>query len=156
MRRRFLIVLTIPLVASIGIGAGVAYGYFSSHGSGSASAAVGNLQPVTVAAVTGTAATPLIPGGTADVVLNVTNPNPVAVTLISVGANGAVTPDGQHANCTTTGVTFTSQSGLSVTIPASTTAPVDLPRAASMSVLSSNGCQGATFSVPVSITVREG
>jgi D-arabinose 1-dehydrogenase-like Zn-dependent alcohol dehydrogenase len=65
-------------------------------------------------------------------------------------------PDGGHAGCTTTGVTFTNQTGFSSTIGASGTTLVHLPNAASMDATSSSGCQGATFSIPVSITAHKG
>jgi hypothetical protein len=110
---------------------------------------------VTVAAATGTPSTPLLPGGTGDVILNVNNPNAYAVTLVSVSGNGTITADGGHSGCTTTGVTFNNQSGLTINIPASTTTAVDLPGAASMSTASLSACQGATFSIPVSITVHK-
>lgn len=141
----------------LGLGAGAAFAYWTTGGSGSGFSSTGTLQAVTVAANTGTPNTPLYPGGTGDVVLKATNPNTFAVTLVSVAANGGtITADAGHPSCTTTGVTFTTQTGLSINIPGGGTTQVDLPGAASMSTSSSNGCQGATFSIPVSITVHEG
>jgi hypothetical protein len=134
-----------------------AYAYFASTGSGQASASTGSLQPVTVTALAGaTPASSLLPGGTGDVVLRVNNPNSYAVTLTSVTGNGTITADAGHPSCTTTGVSFTGQTALNTTIAASSTTLVHLPGAASMSTASSNGCQGATFSIPVSITVQLG
>ena len=79
------------------------------------------------------------------------------MTLVSVSGNGTITPDSGHSACTTTGVTFTSQTGLATTIPASATNDqIDLNGAVSMNTSSSNGCQGATFSIPVTITVDKG
>jgi hypothetical protein len=103
-----------------------------------------------------TPSAPLLPGGSGDATLKVNNPNSFAVTLLSVTpATGTITPDGSHSSCTTTGVTFTSQTGLKITIPAASTQAVDLPSAVSMSTASSAGCQGATFSIPVTITVQK-
>ena len=113
---------------------------------------------MTVTALTGGDAPTgaLQPGGTADVVLRVTNPNPYAVTLVSAAANGAVTrvgwrrelrDDRRHAR-------RPERAERRASPPAATTL-VDLPAAASMSASSSSGCQGATFTIPVSITVRE-
>jgi hypothetical protein len=51
--------------------------------------------------------------------------------------------------------TFTSQTTLNKTIPASSTTTIDLKGAASMDTTSSDGCQGATFSIPVTITVQK-
>ncbi len=144
----------IALVALLGVG--VAYAHWSSAGSGSGSSTSGTLQPVTVTAFVGgdTPSSTLVPGGSADVILRVNNPNAYTVTLLSVSGNGTITADSGHPSCTTTGVSFTNQSGLSTTIGASGTTLVHLPNAASMSSASSNGCQGATFSIPVSITVH--
>jgi hypothetical protein len=112
---------------------------------------------VTVAAFVGgdSPSSNLFPGGSADVILRVSNPNAYIVTLVSVSGNGTITPDGSHAGCTTTGVSFINQTGLNATIAASGTTLVDLPSAAAMGITSSNTCQGATFSIPVSITVQK-
>jgi hypothetical protein len=141
----------------LGIGSGVAYAYWSASGQGSGATSAGTLQPVTVTALVGgdTPSSSLLPGTSADVVLRIDNPNAFTVTLVSVAPNGAVTADGSHPGCTTTGVTFTNQTGLASTIAASGTTLVHLSNAASMSSSSSSGCQGATFSVPVAITVHK-
>jgi hypothetical protein len=158
-RRRLGLVLMVGAAVAllIGITGGAASAYWSSIGSGSGPASTGTLQPVTVTAFVGGDApsSTLIPGGSADVVLRVNNPNAYTVTLVSASGNGSITPDASHAACTTTGVTFSNQSGLSSPIAASGTTLVDLPGAASMGITSSNGCQGATFSIPVSITVQK-
>lgn len=153
-RRRWLIGLPVA-AGAVTILALPAIAYWTSGGGGSGSGTTGQLQPVTVAAFVGGDATSsfLIPGGSADVILRLSNPNAFAVTLVSVTGNGTIVPDGAHAACTTTGVTFTDQTAPTVNIPAGSTL-VDLPAAASMSVASSNGCQGATFGIPVSVTVH--
>jgi hypothetical protein len=137
---------------------GSAIAYWTASGSGTASAATGTLQPVTVTALAGgdTPTSVLLPGATGDVILRISNPNSSAVTLTSVTGNGTITADAGHPTCTTTGVSFTSQTGMSTSIAASSTTLVHLPGAASMSTASSNGCQGATFSIPVAVTVHLG
>ena len=157
MRYRSFLLIMSAVGLVVGLGAGTAYAYFTSAGRGTGSASTGTMQTVTVAAATATQSTALLPGGTGDVSLKVTNPNGYAVTLISVtGTGGAITADGGHPGCTTTGVTFTNQTGLSTAIPAGGPSTIDLPGAAAMSAASSAGCQGATFSIPVTITVRKG
>ena len=154
MRRRLLLIGTLVLLV-----AGTASAYFTSSGSGAASRTAGTMQPVTVTALVGgdTPSSVLLPGTTGDVILRVNNPNSYAVTLQSVMSGpGSLTADSGHPNCTTSGVAFNNQTGLSTTIAASGTTLVDLPGAASMSTTSSNGCQGATFSIPVTITVQKG
>jgi hypothetical protein len=139
--------------ALLSLASGVAFAYFTSSGTGSASASTATMATVTVAASAGSPGTPLYPGGTGDVSLRVTNPNAYAVTLVSVaGTGGTITASN---GCSPTGVTFTDQTGLNIPIPASGTTQVDLPGAAAMNVTSANTCQGATFSIPVSITVRK-
>ena len=154
-RRRLITVLAVVGVLAAG---GGAYAYFTSSGSGSGHGSTGTMSTVTLSATAGSPSTPLYPGGSGDVSLEVNNPNSYPVTLVSVSGNGTIMPDSGHlAGCTTTGVTFSSQSGLSTNIPASTTNyPVHLSGAVSMSTSSSNGCQGATFSIPVTITVDKG
>ena len=153
-RRRTLIVLSAAGLIT-GLSAGAAYAYFTTPGNGTGSAAVGSMQTVTIAATTATPGNPLLPGGTGDVTLEVTNPNPFPVTLLTVTSSGTITADASHPDCTTTGVTFASPTALNKTVPASSTTTIDLKGAAAMGTSSSDGCQGATFSVPVTITVQK-
>ncbi len=155
MRRRTRLLVGAVAALTMGLGAGAAFAYFTSSGSGSGSASVGNLKPVTVVAVTGTPSTPLYPGSSGDVILKISNPNSVAVTLESVtGGPASITASGGIGICTTTGVTFNSQTPGATLNPGTTT--LDLSGAASMSAASQNGCQKATFNIPVTITVHEG
>jgi hypothetical protein len=132
--------------------AGVAFAYFTSSGSGTASASTGTLK-VAIAATAGTPKTPLLPGGPAgEVTLQVNNPNDFGVTLISVVGDGTIKASG---GCTAADVTFANQTGLRISIPAnSADYLVDLPGAASLGTSSPDDCQGATFSIPVTITVE--
>jgi hypothetical protein len=132
-----------------------AMAFFTSTGAGTGPASVGALTPVTVAALVGGDAptTMLLPGTSADVILRIDNPNAFAVLLMNVTRSGAIIPDAGHPGCTTTGVTFTDQSGLNVLVPAGSSL-VHLPAAAQMDSGSSSGCQGAAFSIPVTLTVR--
>jgi hypothetical protein len=157
-RLRTVVIIGAAIALIVGLSARAAYAHWSSSGgSVSGSAATGTLQPVTVAAFVGgdSPSSNLFPGTSADVILRVNNPNAYAVTLISVSGNGTIAADGGHSGCTTTGVTFTNQTGLTSAIGASGTTLVHLANAASMGATSSNGCQGATFSIPVSITVQK-
>ena len=147
-------------VLSLAIGAGTAYALWAADGSGSGSAGAGDMQTVTVDALVpgDDPASTLIPGGTADVVLRVTNPNPYSVQVYNVTNNGTATADNAHPSCTTTGVTFASTpSPLSpaFSIPANSSTLVTLPGAASMDATSQSVCQGATFHLPVTLAVRK-
>lgn len=145
---------------TLALGAGTAYAYWATGGSGSGSAAGGDMQTVTVDALVpgDTPASTLVPGGTADVVLRVTNPNPYSVQVYSVTGNGTVTADTAHPACTTTGVTFAGSPGPlspAVSIAANSSALVTLPGAAGMNATSQSACQGATFHLPVTLAVRK-
>jgi hypothetical protein len=153
-------VFAAAVVLVVALGGGIAYAYWSTTGSGNGSAANDAMQTVTVAAFVGGDApsATLIPGGSADVILRVSNPNAYSVQVYSVSANGPITADAAHAGCTTTGVTFTppaSPISPTVTVPANSTLLVHLPGAASMSTASSSSCQAASFHIPVTMTVRK-
>ena len=147
--------MTLAVVS--GLGVGTAFAYWTSSGAGSGTAGANSLQTVTVAAFVGgdSPASSLLPAGPAgEVILRLSNPNAFAVTLVSVVGNGTITADSGHSGCSTTGVSFTNQTGLSVSVPAGSSL-VRLPAAASMSTASLNACQGATFHIPVTITVHK-
>lgn len=159
-RARGVKVAVLTGVLSLAIGGGTAYAFWAADGSGAGSAGAGDMQTVTVDAfVPGdTPASTLIPGGTADVVLRVTNPNPYSVQVYSVANNGTATADNAHPSCTTTGVTFAgTPSPLSpaLSIAANSSTLVTLPGAASMDATSQSACQGATFHLPVTLAVRK-
>ncbi|MEW1810228.1 hypothetical protein AB0284_05935 [Pseudarthrobacter phenanthrenivorans] len=144
----------------IAAGAGTAFAYWGTTGSGSGSAGAASMQAVTVdALVSGDSPkTALVPGGTADVVLRLTNPNPYSVQVYSVTANGPATADSAHSGCTTTGVRFTGTAApLSpVTyVAANSSVLITLPGTAAMDTTSLAACQGATFRLPVTAEVRK-
>ncbi|MEO5316814.1 hypothetical protein PV772_22300 [Pseudarthrobacter sp. CC12] len=144
----------------VSVGAGTAYAFWSGTGAGSGSAAAGTLQAVTVDALIA-ADNPkaaLYPGGSADVVLRLTNPNPYPVQVYSVTGNGLARADAAHPGCTTTGVRFTGTAAPltpATYVAANSSALITLPGAATMDTTSLAACQGTTFSVPVTAEVRK-
>lgn len=158
-RRSWKVVLPSALVVAVlGLSLGVAYAFVTSSGSGTAVATTGSMQTVTIDAIAQDPSESLLPGATADATFAVDNPNPVAVTLVSVVQNGTISVSG-GSGCTLadSGVTFANQTGLSISIPASTSDyDIDLLGAMSMASSSADGCQNATFSIPITITVQEG
>jgi hypothetical protein len=162
MSRAKLVLAVTALVAFVlSAGAGAAIAYFVSTGKGTGSANVGTMKTVTISASAGTPTSPLIPGGSGDVVFKVTNPNnyPVSLFSVTLKSGGAITPDSGHASCSTTDsnpvvtVNVPSQD-LPTTIATNTTTQVDLAGAASMDVAATTTCQGASFSVPIVISVQ--
>jgi hypothetical protein len=147
-------------VLSLALGAGTAYAYWTHAGAGSGSAEAAAMQTVTVDAfVSGDSPqSTLIPGGTADVILRVNNPNSYPVQAYSVAATGPATADAAHPGCTTTGVTFTGAGGPltpAVTLAANSSTLITLPGAAAMNITSQSACQGATFHLPATLEARK-
>jgi hypothetical protein len=152
-RMKHRIVLLAIIAAAFCLSAGVAHAYFTSSGSASATASAGTLRPVVINATAGTSSTPLLPGGTGDVTLTVDNPNSFDVTVVSVAGSGAITALGNPACTAHSGVSFNPPSNPDLLIVPGTN-HLDLAGAAAMSTTSSDSCQGATFSIPVTITVQ--
>ena len=146
-RKRRSAVLIFGVTAALG--AGAAFAAWTVGGGGTGTATAVSSQNLTTSVATTTAA--LYPGITgSNLYLTVNNPNPFAVTITSVNANGAATADGGHPTCVTTGVTYTT-TAVSRVIPASGSASFTVPSVA-MNNTSDNGCQGATFTIPVTFT----
>lgn len=160
MKHRRLLAITGAIAAVISLGASGAYAYWSASGLGSGTAPVGAPVAVTVLAATASPSTTLVPGGTADLVIQLNNPNSSPVTLVGVSQNGTtVTPvggTGPGTPCSTTnaGVSVPTQVGLTITVASGSNVVARVPNGASMSTGSASGCQGATFRVPVNVTVR--
>jgi hypothetical protein len=112
--------------------------------------------------VSATTRTSLYPGARSDALVSLSNPNrySVIVTAISLnGTNAQITADRTHPGCTITGVSFTNQTGLHISVPAKSgaangTARAKLSGAVAMSNASLNSCQGAAFVVPLTIVAR--
>jgi hypothetical protein len=142
-------------IAAIAATSGVALAYWSATGAGSGT----NTAATMTINVTGLQAgdsnqTSLLPGGSADVILRVNNPNAFSVQVSSIAANGTAVASN---NCAPTDVTFDAPSDYT---PAQfTLAPgshlIRIAGAARMGLASSSACQGATFSLPISVTVRK-
>src|SRR4051812_46864321 len=146
-RKRKLAVLALSVTAALG--AGVAYAAWTVGGGGSGTATALSSQALTTSVATTTAA--LYPGITgANLYLTVNNANPFPVTITSVNANGAATADSGHATCVTTGVTYTTTAVTKI-VPANNSLSFTVPSVA-MSNSSDTGCQGATFTIPVTFT----
>ena len=135
------------LVASIGVS--VAFAAWTVGGSGTGTATATSAQPLTTSVATTSAA--LYPGiSGANLYLTVNNPNPFPVSITSVNANGAAVADAGHPACVTTGVSYTTQA-TAQTVPANGSVSFTVSGVA-MSNASDDGCQGATFTIPVTFT----
>jgi hypothetical protein len=150
-RRRTVLLLVVPFLL---LGTGTAVAYWAAAGAGSGTAAAGTAQPLSTVTTSASVSSLLYPGGpAADVTLAVQNPNPYPVTVTGVAVDGAVTATGGIGTCATHGVSLVAPTGgLPFTVSPSATATVTLSGAATMSTAAENGCQGATFTLPVSLT----
>jgi hypothetical protein len=136
----------------LSLAGGAAYGLWQAVGAGVASSASGTAQNVTAGAtITGT----LSPGGSSrDLVVSITNPNAQAITVTAVVLNGAVTAAGGIGTCATTGVGVALPPSINLAVPATSTRTYTATGAVTMSTTSESGCQGAAFTVPLTVTAR--
>lgn len=129
--------------------------YFKVTGNGSGQATAGTASAVTIEAASGTVNSLLVPGASADLLVQVTNPNSFPVQITGISQNGSVAASTGTGSCTTTGVSVPTRIGLSVAVAAGGHVAVHVPNGVSMSTTSDNGCQGRSFTVPVTITVQK-
>ena len=149
--------LAVAVIAAVFAVVGLVYAAWTTNGTCNGYAKAGTSQALSTVDVSASTTATLYPGVSGDVLIKLDNPNPYAVTVTGITGNGAITADAGHSGCTTTGVTFTNQTGLTLTIPAKSggvdgTLQSTLTGAAAMSNASLNACQGATFTIPVTLT----
>jgi hypothetical protein len=143
---------------------GLVYAAWTASGGGSGYAKATSAQALSTVDVSASTTATLYPGASGDLLLRIHNPNPYPVQVTSVTGNGTITADAGHSTCGSdgshpTGVTFTDQTGLAINVPDASTnsgdgngnKQVTLSGAVQMSNGSDNSCQGATFTVPVSL-----
>jgi hypothetical protein len=140
------------LTTGVILTAGVAFAVWTAGGSGNGYAKAGTVGALTTVDASASTSAQLYPGGTGDVVIKVSNPNSFPVTVTGVSGNGTITSDAGATCNASTGVTFTDTTGLSEVAAASTTTTITLANKASMSSSSVNACQGAIFTIPVTLT----
>ncbi len=132
---------------------GVAYAAWTTSGSGTGYAKASTASALTLSDATASTTADLYPGATGTVKIKVTNPNPfpVRITQVSQTSGGSITSDKGAACDASTGVSFSNQTGLALDVPASSSASFTLNGAVTMSNASDNSCQGAVFTIPVSL-----
>jgi hypothetical protein len=135
---------------------GLVYAQWIASGNGHTYAKAGeatSLSTIDVSAEVSTSAGLLYPGANGDVLIQVHNPNPYPVTVTEVSTGvGGVTGAGGTGTCETTGVSLNSPRAVSIEVPAEgNSAEETIANAVHMSNLSDDGCQGATFTIPVEL-----
>jgi hypothetical protein len=149
-KRNLIIVLAVLLLGVVAVGVGLSA--WSLGGSGNAAAKATTASAITLADASAFTTADLYPGATGNLKLRATNPNPFPVRITAVSGNGTITSDKGAACDASTGVTLANQTGLTLDLAASSTATLTVANAVSMSNASDTTCQGAIFTVPVSLT----
>jgi hypothetical protein len=133
---------------------GFVYAAWTTSGNGSGYAKATEAKALTTTDVSATTVGQLYPGASGDVKLEINNPNPYPVRVTDVAKTSGSPITADLAGCVTTGVSFSDQSGKTIDIAANDSTSVTFNNAASMSNASDNGCQGATFTIPVELSGR--
>ena len=140
------------LFVGIALASSVAFAAWTTNGTGSGYAKATSAANLTTVDASGsTFANQLYPTGTGDLIVKITNTNSYQVTVTAINnGSGSITSDKGSACDASTGVTFTNTAG-SWVVPAGTTQTFTLANKVAMSNASDNSCQGAVFTVPVSL-----
>lgn len=142
----------IAVVGAACVAVGIAWAAWTVGGSGSGYAKAGSASSLTLGDATASTTADLYPGATGAVKVSVTNPNSFPVRVTSVTGNGAITSD-KGASCNaSTGVAFSDQSALTLDLAAGATSTFTLSGSVIMNNTSDNSCQGAVFTIPVSVS----
>lgn len=140
------------ILLALMVGGSVAFAAWTATGTGEGYAKATTAQALTTVDVSASTTATLYPGATGDVLIRIDNPNPYAVQVTDVAGSGAITSDAGAGCDASTGVSFSDQSGLTLNVPAGSAASFTLTGSASMSNASANSCQGAVFTIPVTLT----
>jgi hypothetical protein len=138
-------------------GAAVVYAAFTATGSGSGTARAVTAQSINITPTT-CANADLFPGGPAGAIcFTLTNNNPYAVHFTSVTYPASSAIVANSATCSNANVSIAS--GLSSTLATpinvnanTTTGTLSLPGVVQMASTALDGCQGASFNVPITLT----
>ena len=140
------------VAAAAAVLCGGAAAFWLVLGNGSAGSQAGSASAVTL--TSGVTSAPLFPGGSADVAVSIVNGNPGRIVVGSLlldtgqGTNGFAV-DGGHSGCNLAALGYTTQtnSGAGWSVAGSSTLPLDLSDAVSLSTSAVSACQGAQVTV---------
>lgn len=135
--------------------AGLAFGSWTFGGSGTGSAKAKTAVALTTVAVPASSAS-LYPGADAKVTIRIVNDNdfPVRISDVAYGTPETTTVTGALGVCASgvdAALTFTDQGSLALDVPAHASNTFDVD-GVHMGGASANGCQGATFTIPVTLS----
>ena len=139
------------------LGTGTSYGYFSgTNAVGHAAGTIGN-APTAVTATTDTVGTLLYPSGPAgDLAITIVNSGTVAyrVTGIAIDPSRTILSDKVGCSGAGTGISLGTSTSPEIVVPANGSTTARRNGVVSMSNGADNVCQGATFTIPVTLTGR--
>jgi hypothetical protein len=129
--------------------AGTAYALWTASGTGTGKAKALTAQTITVTGATGAADLyPGFTGGDVYFTMNNTNPYPVTFTSMTPGTITSSDP----TNCPSTNLSVNSATGLTLSVPASSTSPtVSVADVATLQSAAPDGCQGVTFTINLTL-----
>jgi hypothetical protein len=145
----------VAAVAAVVLAAGVAFASWTSSGDGHGSVKARTAVALSTVAVPASSAS-LYPGADAKVTIRVANDNdfPVRISGVSYGTPVTTTVTSALGTCVNgvdAALSFTDQTGLALDVGAHASATFDVD-GVHMGGASANGCQGATFTIPVTLT----
>lgn len=130
----------------------IAWAAWTATGSGNATAKAQTASALTTVDVSASTPATLYPGATGDTLVRISNPNPYPVQVTGVTGSGTITSDQGAACNASTGVTYTNQTGLTLNVAAASASTFTLSNSVAMSNASDNACQGAVFTIPVTLS----
>jgi hypothetical protein len=131
--------------------AGVAIAAWTATGSGNGYAKAKSAVALTTNAVVPAAT--LYPGASGQAEITIVNPNPYQVTVQSITGSGTITSDQVGCDSTNDVVAFVNQTGLSDIVPGNSVPTHFVLAVGSVTMGSAtvDACQGATFTIPVTM-----
>lgn len=151
-RRRLVVFGAVGAVAVTGVGTAMAA--WLAQGTGPANSKAITATDLTISA--GTASADLYPGATGAVYLTVSNPNPYAVALTQASFGTVTTTPLSGKTCAASYITPVSAGPVTISTVnlAAHAGPqtVTIPNALRMDSTAEDGCQGASFSVVVTLS----
>lgn len=155
LSRRSMAILVTASAVALAVNAGVAWAYWRISGTGSTSASAATVANLRVSGASYPDVA-LYPGARGGLAVTVENPNsfPVIVNQVLSGP-APITADAAHqsAGCDQHGVSLAKNAfNVSWSIPKNSQATFVISNSVLMATSSDNACQGATFSIPVTVS----
>ncbi len=132
------------------LASGTAYAYWATTGTGSGPAKATNRLPALITTAASPSGLRYPSGPKTALVVKIHNPGTleVLVTGVTIDSSQPITSTGAGRTCTVTGITL-DPSVTTIDLMPGATVSTTIASVVSMSTAADNGCQGATFAIPV-------